>query len=168
MQLLSKALKCASRTATAQLVSYNQASRLHRMTPICVHQNFLQNSFGWNERHRSTKSLTFSPHLRLQSFHTQNTQYFRNSNVLEFKRKTKTDDSDKSAKSAIAANNEMLSTGLDESQKLGLFQRFKKMAKDYWYVLIPVHVLTSACWLGAFYYTSTRWVHLTPSTDGMY
>lgn len=45
---------------------------------------------------------------------------------------------------------------LEEGKKLGLFARFKKMGKDYWYVLIPVHVATSAVWLGAFYYTSKR------------
>jgi len=25
------------------------------------------------------------------------------------------------------------------------------MYRDYWYVLIPVHLVTSACWLGGFY-----------------
>lgn len=29
---------------------------------------------------------------------------------------------------------------LEEVKQLGLFQRFKKMAKEYWYVLIPVHI----------------------------
>jgi len=33
----------------------------------------------------------------------------------------------------------------------GLFKRFKKMWKDYWYVMIPVHVVTSVGWLGGFY-----------------
>ena len=35
--------------------------------------------------------------------------------------------------------------------KLGLFKRFKKMWKDYWYVMIPVHLVTSAGWGGGFY-----------------
>ena len=30
-------------------------------------------------------------------------------------------------------------------------QKFKKMFKDYWYVLIPVHVATSIVWYGGFY-----------------
>lgn len=38
------------------------------------------------------------------------------------------------------------------TQPLGLFARFKKMYKEYWYVLLPVHVVTSAVWLGGFYY----------------
>lgn len=43
-----------------------------------------------------------------------------------------------------------------ETQKLGLFARFKKMYKEYWYVLLPVHVVTSAGWLTGFYYLSKR------------
>lgn len=43
-----------------------------------------------------------------------------------------------------------------ETEKLGLFARFKKMYKEYWYVLLPVHCVTSACWLGGFYYVSIR------------
>jgi len=38
-------------------------------------------------------------------------------------------------------------------QKQSLFQRFKSMYKDYWYVLVPVHVVTSLGWIGGFYYT---------------
>jgi len=29
--------------------------------------------------------------------------------------------------------------------------RYKQMMKDYWYVLIPVHVATSVVWFGGFY-----------------
>lgn len=43
-----------------------------------------------------------------------------------------------------------------EEEKLGLFARFKKMYKEYWYVLLPVHCVTSAAWLGGFYYVSIR------------
>lgn len=32
-----------------------------------------------------------------------------------------------------------------------LFQRFKRMAKQYWYVLIPVHIVTTVFWVGGFY-----------------
>lgn len=47
--------------------------------------------------------------------------------------------------------------GIDpEIEKLGLFARFKKMYKEYWYVLLPVHVVTSGFWLGGFYYLSKR------------
>lgn len=44
----------------------------------------------------------------------------------------------------------------EESSKLGLFARFKLMYKKYWYVLLPVHCVTSIGWLGGFYYMSKR------------
>jgi hypothetical protein len=44
----------------------------------------------------------------------------------------------------------------EPEKKLGLVARFKKMYKEYWYVLLPVHVVTSAAWLGGFYYVSKR------------
>lgn len=48
--------------------------------------------------------------------------------------------------------------GNDGEKKLTIFQRFKLMYKEYWYVLLPVHVATSACWLGGFYYMAIRFV----------
>ncbi|KAJ0182010.1 hypothetical protein K1T71_002732 [Dendrolimus kikuchii] len=39
------------------------------------------------------------------------------------------------------------------TKKPGLIQRFKQMYRDYWYVLLPVHMATSAIWFGSFYYT---------------
>lgn len=41
-------------------------------------------------------------------------------------------------------------------EKMGLIAKFKKMYKEYWYVLVPVHIATSAVWLGSFYYASKR------------
>lgn len=43
----------------------------------------------------------------------------------------------------------------DPPEKLSLFKRYKKMLKEYWYVLLPVHVVTSAFWFGGFYYAAT-------------
>ncbi|XP_022127241.2 uncharacterized protein C18orf19 homolog A [Pieris rapae] len=40
----------------------------------------------------------------------------------------------------------------DQDKKSGLIQRFKQMYRDYWYVLVPVHMATSAVWFGGFYY----------------
>lgn len=44
----------------------------------------------------------------------------------------------------------------DNDTKLTLFQKFKKMYRDYWYVLVPVHLVTSAAWFGSFYYMAKR------------
>lgn len=38
--------------------------------------------------------------------------------------------------------------------KLSMFQRFKEMYKNYGYVLVPVHLVTSTVWFGSFYYAS--------------
>lgn len=43
-----------------------------------------------------------------------------------------------------------------ETKKLTIFQKFKDMYKKYWYVLVPVHLVTSACWFGGFYYLAKR------------
>lgn len=40
--------------------------------------------------------------------------------------------------------------------KPGLIARFKQMYRDYWYVLVPVHLVTSIGWLSAFYYMAKR------------
>jgi hypothetical protein len=48
----------------------------------------------------------------------------------------------------------------EATTKLTLFQRFKQMYKDYWYVLIPVHVVTSVGWFGTFYFAVKRYAHL--------
>ncbi|XP_039310770.1 uncharacterized protein C18orf19 homolog A isoform X2 [Solenopsis invicta] len=40
-------------------------------------------------------------------------------------------------------------------QKLTVFQKMKQMTKDYWHVLIPVHVITSIGWV-ALFYTAVR------------
>lgn len=42
-------------------------------------------------------------------------------------------------------------------EKLSLTAKFKKMWKDYWYVLMPVHFVTSTLWFTGFYYISTRY-----------
>jgi hypothetical protein len=49
----------------------------------------------------------------------------------------------------------------DEPQKkASLFQRFKEMYKSYWYVLVPVHLVTSAAWFGGFYYLAKSGVDI--------
>ncbi|XP_032683469.1 uncharacterized protein C18orf19 homolog A isoform X2 [Odontomachus brunneus] len=42
-----------------------------------------------------------------------------------------------------------------EKQKVSIFQKMKQMTKDYWHVLIPVHVVTSIGWV-AIFYTAVR------------
>ncbi|KAF2903711.1 hypothetical protein ILUMI_02468 [Ignelater luminosus] len=44
--------------------------------------------------------------------------------------------------------------------KKSLLQRFKEMYRDYWYVLVPVHLVTSAGWFGGFYYLAKSGVDI--------
>lgn len=44
----------------------------------------------------------------------------------------------------------------EPAEKLSLFKRYKKMLKEYWYVLLPVHGVTSVFWFGGFYYAAKR------------
>merc|ERR1712061_200506 len=39
-----------------------------------------------------------------------------------------------------------------DKKKTGIVARFKQMFKDYWYILVPVHVATSIVWFGCFYF----------------
>lgn len=43
-----------------------------------------------------------------------------------------------------------------DTKKLSIVQKFKAMYRDYWYVLVPVHIVTSAFWFGSFYYMARR------------
>ncbi|XP_054711613.1 protein FAM210A-like [Uloborus diversus] len=47
-------------------------------------------------------------------------------------------------------------------EKLSIFQRYKKMLKEYWYVLLPVHMVTSALWFGGFYYAAKSGLDIIP------
>uniref|UniRef100_A0A1Q3F9F4 Putative conserved plasma membrane protein n=1 Tax=Culex tarsalis TaxID=7177 RepID=A0A1Q3F9F4_CULTA len=52
-----------------------------------------------------------------------------------------------------------------EPAKLGLFARFRKMYKEYWYVLVPVHCVTSVFWFGGFYYAATTGVDVIAALE---
>lgn len=47
-------------------------------------------------------------------------------------------------------------------EKLNVFQRYKKMFKEYWYVMLPVHIATSIVWFGSFFYLATCGVDVVP------
>lgn len=47
-------------------------------------------------------------------------------------------------------------SSVEGTEKLGLFKRFKALYKQYWYVMLPVHVITSAGWIVGFYHLSKR------------
>lgn len=61
-------------------------------------------------------------------------------------------DTKSSSTATVSSSNELFG----EAANMGLFAKFKHMYKQYWYVLIPVHVITSIGWFGGFYYLSKR------------
>lgn len=52
-------------------------------------------------------------------------------------------------------------------EKLSLLQRFKQMYRDYWYVLVPVHLVTSLGWFGGFYYLTKSGVDVIALLESM-
>lgn len=50
----------------------------------------------------------------------------------------------------------------NKEEKLSLVQKFKLMYKQYWYVLIPVHVATSVVWYGSFFIAAKSGVDIVP------
>ncbi|XP_045139211.1 protein FAM210A-like isoform X2 [Portunus trituberculatus] len=47
-------------------------------------------------------------------------------------------------------------------EKLSIVQKFKLMYKQYWYVLIPVHIATSIVWYGSFFIAAKSGVDIIP------
>ena len=45
------------------------------------------------------------------------------------------------------------STKSEPPKKLSVFAKMKQMTKDYWHVLVPVHIVTSLGWVAIFYAT---------------
>lgn len=41
--------------------------------------------------------------------------------------------------------------------KPSLFQRMKQMTKDYWHILVPVHLVTSTGWISIFYIAAKKY-----------
>lgn len=49
-----------------------------------------------------------------------------------------------------------------QDNSVGLYQRFKRMFKQYGKVMIPVHLLTSSVFLGTYYYAAMKGVNVVP------
>lgn len=65
----------------------------------------------------------------------------------------KTDVEPKAEKTVISEQSDI---DVQSDEKLSLTGKLKKMYKEYWYVLLPVHIFTSTFWFAGFYYMSTR------------
>jgi Protein of unknown function (DUF1279) len=165
--LFQQALKNLGRINASSPLLKHPFRQINHLTPISSYQNFHRNRDG---RFRETGLMNGIDHNILENpftnqrnlpraIHSCSVLYFKYSNLLEQKGNEnvskkiagvdKLDD-------AVKPTLQNVDSILEETKALGLFARFKKMAKDYWYVLIPVHVATSCFWLGSFYYASKR------------
>ncbi|XP_069156180.1 uncharacterized protein C18orf19 homolog A isoform X2 [Procambarus clarkii] len=50
----------------------------------------------------------------------------------------------------------------DNNKDMSLVQKFKLMYQQYWYVLIPVHLVTSVVWYGSFFIAAKSGVDIVP------
>ncbi|KAK8729672.1 hypothetical protein OTU49_008263 [Cherax quadricarinatus] len=50
----------------------------------------------------------------------------------------------------------------EDIKEISLVQKFKLMYKQYWYVLIPVHLVTSIIWYGSFFLAAKSGVDIVP------
>lgn len=46
----------------------------------------------------------------------------------------------------------------DNDKSQNIFQRLKTMTKKYWYIVVPVHIVTSTVWFGSFYFIASSGV----------
>ncbi|XP_006609675.1 angiotensin-converting enzyme-like [Apis dorsata] len=50
---------------------------------------------------------------------------------------------------------------IEPAKKVTVFAKMKQMTKDYWHVLIPVHIITSIGWMVSFYFIIKNGVDIT-------
>lgn len=56
---------------------------------------------------------------------------------------------------------------IDDDKTQSIFQRFKNMAKKYWYVVLPVHLVTSTLWFGSFYFIASSGVNISALMESL-
>ncbi|GBM86324.1 Protein FAM210A [Araneus ventricosus] len=88
-------------------------------------------------------------------YYLQASSYHNNNSVICKRYKHAASNQDKSTEESSQLAEE-------PPEKLSLFQRYKKMLKEYWYVLIPVHMVTSAFWFGGFFYAAKSGIDIIP------
>lgn len=139
---------------TRSLTALQQLNRqLKSVTPIINQKNFHLKCSGRKEEDtwqtgllKTTLSTYQQQNLLRKYIHGHSALNFRQKEV-ENNNKSNDESDDKSKK-----DDDLVVDVLDK--KLGIIARFKKMTKEYWYVLIPVHCFTSCFWFGGFYYAS--------------
>lgn len=55
----------------------------------------------------------------------------------------------------------------DDSESQNIFQRFKTIGKKYWYIVLPVHLVTSTVWFGSFYFIASSGIDVPALLDSL-
>ncbi|XP_015428593.1 PREDICTED: protein FAM210A isoform X2 [Dufourea novaeangliae] len=56
----------------------------------------------------------------------------------------------------------------EPQKKLSVFAKMKQLTKDYWHVLVPVHIITSVGWVAIFYVTIKNGVNIAKIMEFMH
>lgn len=134
-----------------------------------THLHFLSNSNNVYEKektgllNRQNVHIQYSNYLQSKLFHSHSILYVNNSNITgqkvnrnsDVKSALNDEKKEEDLKSVDTQTTESTKNANDE-KPLTLYGKFKKMAREYWYVLIPVHAFTSVFWIGGFYYASLK------------
>lgn len=83
--------------------------------------------------------------------------YENNGNEFKITKRYKQTSSDQGKSSEDTSQNVE-----EPPEKLSLFKRYQKMLREYWYVMLPVHGVTSIFWIGGFYYAAKSGIDIVP------
>ena len=166
LKLLSFTSSCLLRTTARQTqksITQNKSFLLPTTTGVSLFNKNYTNYSAPGQHHQSALTFPLNGELRFLAVTSAKpfelTKYHA-STKFSTKASTSSDDASKSKPIEPEVplidprNADDLIFG--EASKLSQFQKFKLMYKKYWYVLIPVHVVTSISWIAGFYYLSKR------------
>lgn len=130
-----------------------------------THLHFLSNSNNVYEKektgllNRQNVHIQYSNYLQSKLLHSHSILYVNNSNITEQKvnrNSTSNDEKKEEDPKSVDTQTAESTKNANDEKPLTLYAKFKKMAREYWYVLIPVHAFTSVFWIGGFYYASLK------------
>lgn len=131
-------------------------------TPILATKNFLEttrfiqytNSGRWRFK-------LFEKHLHYRNLSCNYVPFFNRIKAYEIPYKNKF------SKNILVARYYNLNASkrnipkIEPAKKVTVFAKMKQMTKDYWHVLIPVHIITSIGWMVSFYFIIKNGVDIT-------
>lgn len=133
---VTRSLRCTEQQRTKVAALWNFTSNSSKAVNTCFATSY--NDRRWNSRQPSSQKpieRSFDKISLFRDFSLTTGSWKQKSNSPQ----------------ATASEDDLL-----PPKNLGIIARFKAMYKQYWYVMVPVHVITSTGWLVGFYYLSKR------------